>query len=295
MYIEIGTIVTIILIAIFIIWGIKDHLNNKEIERKREEEERLKKEKSVIWLKNQEEKEQLKKEYQIKEIVAIMSCSVEQAKTYWQAMSDFILLSEFDSGEIVEYKKIIIKEAIEYHEYFIKELLPIIQKNNYKFVERDIGFAKTYFYGKNFSFIANETKLKMLNEYDYYAPHENVKILLDTIKGEIAKKITERSAMPSSSNLEQEDFYDIVIDFVEKFDFVFTEITPLNERWGEPYKYDYEMLEEVWVQSLLSSQNKDDSDEDFFKYRELFFGAVYYDIRDYKNVIEKVEVIDKKC
>ena len=113
MYIEIGTIVTIILLAVFVIWGIKDHLNNKEIERKREEEERLKKEKSALWLKNQEEKEQLKKEYQIKEIVAIMNCSFEQAKTYWQAMSDFILLSDFDSGEIVADKKIIIKEAIE--------------------------------------------------------------------------------------------------------------------------------------------------------------------------------------
>lgn len=293
MYIKIGTIVTIILIAIFIIWGIKDYLNNKEIERKREEEERLKKEKSVIWLKNQEEKEQLKKEYQIKEIVAIMSCSVEQAKTYWQAMSDFMLLSEFDSGEIVEYKKIVIKEAMEYHEYFVKELLPLIQKNNYEFTERDIGFAKTYFYGKEFSLIASEKKLKMFNEYDYYAPHENVKILLETIKEEIAKKITERSAMPSSPNLEQEDFYNIVIDIVEKFNFILTEITPLNERWGDPYKYDYEMLEDVWVQSLLSSQNKDDLNNDFFKYRELFFGAVYYDIRDYKSVIEKVEGIDK--
>ena len=68
---------------------------------------------------------------------------------------------------------------------------------------------------------------------------------------------------------------------------------PRNRLWDEPYKYDYEMLEAVWVQSLLSSQNKDDLNKDFFKYRELFFDAVYYDIHDYKNVIKKIESIEE--
>ena len=240
MYIEIGTIVAIIFIAIIVILGIKSHLDNKEIERK-QEEKRLEEEKRAIWRKNQEEKEQLKKEYQIKEIVAIMNCSVEEAKIYWQAMWDFILLSEFDSWEHIEYKRLIIKSAIGYHEYFVKELLQIIQENNYEFTESDIGFAKKLFYEKKFSLIANETKLKMLNEFDYYAPHENVKILLGMIKEEVATKITERSAMPLSPNLTQADFDDIVINFAEKFGFVFTKTRPRNKLWGDPYKYNYEI------------------------------------------------------
>lgn len=294
MYIEIGTIIGIIFLAIIIILGIKSHLDNKDIERKREEEKRLEEEKRIIWRKNQEEKEQMEKEYRTKEIVAIMNCSVERAKTYLQALSDYFLLSEFDSWEsVVECKREVINEATGYHECFIKELLPIIQKNNYELTERDIGFSKKYFFGKNFSLIANEAKLKMLNEFDYELPRENDKILLETIKADIASKITNRSAMALSPNLSQEDFDDIVIDFAEKFGFVFTTTRPCNKLWGDPYKYDYEMLEAIWVQSLLSSQNKDDLNEDFFKYSELFFDAVYYDIRDYKNVLKKIEEIEE--
>ncbi len=290
MYIEIGTIVAIIFVAIVVIFDVKSHLDNKEIERKREEEKRLKEEKRIIWRKNQEEKEQMEKEYRTKEIVAIMNCSVERAKTYLQALSDYFLLSEFDSWEsVVECKREVINEATGYHESFIKELLPIIQKNNYELTERDIGFSKRFFFGKNFSLIANEAKLKMLNEFDYELPRENDKILLETIKADIASKITNRSAMGLSPNLSQEDFDDIVIDFAEKFGFKFSKRRPRNNLWNEPYKYDYETLESIWIQSLLSSQNKDDLDEDFFKYSVLFFDAIYYDIRDYKNVIKKIE------
>ena len=290
MYIEIGTIIAIIFVSIIVIFGVKNHLDNKEIERKQEEKERLEEEKRAIWRKNQEEKEQLEKEYRTKEIVAIMNCSAEQAKTYLQALSDYFLLSDFDSWEsVVECKREVINEAMGYHEYFLKELLPIIQKNNYEFTERDIGFSKRYLFGKNFSLIANETKLKMLNDFDYYAPCENDKTLLGIIKEEIATKITERDAMSWSPNLTQEDFDDIVIDFAEKFGFKFSKRRPRNNLWNEPYKYDYESLESIWVQSLLSSQNKNDLNEDFFKYRELFFDAVYYDIRDYKNVIKTIE------
>ena len=54
-----------ILLAVFVIWGIKDHLNNKEIERKREEEERLKKYREYLESKKEKIQTEIKIQRQI--------------------------------------------------------------------------------------------------------------------------------------------------------------------------------------------------------------------------------------